>query len=120
MAWLGWAQILRFTQDDNAEGPRQLMKQYYVYIMTNQSGTLYTGVTNDLTRRVYEHKQGQGGQFTSRYRITRLLYFEETRDVHAALTREKQVKGWTRAKKLELINTDNPKWMDLSVEWDVS
>ena len=74
------------------------MKQYYVYIMTNQSGTLYTGVTNDLTRRVYEHKQGKGGQFRSRYRITRLLYFEETRDIHAALTREKQVKGGTRAK----------------------
>jgi len=96
------------------------MKQYYVYIMTNQSGTLYTGVTNDLTRRVYEHKQGKGGQFTSRYRITRLLYFEETHDIHAALAREKQLKGWTRSKKLKLIATDNPKWMDLSVELDIS
>jgi len=96
------------------------MKQYYVYIMTNQSGTLYTGVTNDLARRVYEHKQGKGGQFTSRYRITRLLYFEETRDIHPALTREKQLKGWTRAKKLELIATDNPKWIDLSADWEIS
>jgi putative endonuclease len=127
MARLSWAQILRPTQDDKhptqnakAEGPRQLMKQYYVYIMTNQSGTLYTGVTNELLRRVYEHKQGKGGQFTSRYRITRLLYFEETRDIHAALAREKQLKGWTRAKKLELIDTDNPKWLDLSAAWDVS
>ncbi len=96
------------------------MKQYYVYIMTNQSGTLYTGVTNDLARRIYEHKQGKGSQFTSKYRITQLLYFEETRDVHAALAREKQIKGWTRAKKLELIGTDNPKWDDLSVAWDIS
>ena len=96
------------------------MKQYYVYIMTNQSGTLYTGVTNDLTRRIHEHKQGKDGQFTSRYRITRLLYFEETRDIHAALAREKQLKGWTRARKLELIATENPKWVDLSTAWDIS
>ncbi|WP_342349661.1 GIY-YIG nuclease family protein [uncultured Nitrospira sp.] len=95
------------------------MKQYYVCIMTNQSGTLYTGVTNDLARRIYEHKEGQGGQFTSKYRITKLLYFEETRDIHAALSREKQIKGWTRAKKLELIATDNPEWKDLSEAWDV-
>jgi putative endonuclease len=88
--------------------------------MTNQSGTLYTGVTNDLTRRIDEHKQGKGGQFTSRYRIIRLLYFEETRDIHAALAREKQLKGWTRAKKLELIAKDNPKWLDLSLNWDRS
>ncbi len=65
------------------------MKQYYVYIMTNRSGTLYTGVTNDLARRVCEHKEGTGSRFTAKYRLTRLLYFEETRDVHAALAREK-------------------------------
>ncbi|MCW5784165.1 MAG: GIY-YIG nuclease family protein [Nitrospirales bacterium] len=120
MAQLSWAQILRPTQDDKAKGPNQQMKQYYVYIMTNQSGTLYTGVTNDLTRRIYEHRQGEAGHFTTRYRITRLLYFEETRDIHAALDREKQLKGWTRAKKLELINTNNPKWVDLSADWDMS
>ena len=96
------------------------MKQYYVYIMTNKSGTLYIGVTNDLARRMYEHKNGLGGQFTTRYRITRLLYFEETRDVHAALAREKQLKGWTRAKKLELIASDNPQWVDLSADWESS
>jgi putative endonuclease len=96
------------------------MKQYYVYIMTNQSGTLYTGVANNLTRRIYEHKQGQGGRFTSRYRVTELLYFEETRDFHAALPREKQLKGWRRARKLELIAKDNPKWVDLSANWDIS
>ncbi len=96
------------------------MKQYYVYIMTNRSGTLYTEVTNDLARRIYDHRQGIGGQFTSRYHVTGLLYFEETCDIHAALAREKQLKGWTRAKKLELIATDNPKWVDLSADWDIS
>lgn len=93
------------------------MKQYYVYIMTNKSKTLYTGVTNDLTRRVFEHQQGIGGQFTKKYRIIRLVYFEETRDVQAALAREKQIKGWVRAKKLQLIETQNPEWKDLSAEW---
>lgn len=96
------------------------MKQYYVYIITNKSGTLYTGVTNDLTRRIYEHKQGIGGHFTSRYRVTGLLYFEGTRDIHAALAREKQLKGWRRARKLELIAKHNPKWADLSADWDIS
>jgi putative endonuclease len=89
------------------------MKRYYVYIMTNRSGTLYTGVTNDLTRRIAEHKQGTGSTFTTRYRITRLLYMEETDDIHAAIAREKQLKGWTRAKKLALIAAKNPKWVDL-------
>ncbi len=94
------------------------MKQYYVYIMTNKSGTLYIGVTNDLTRRMWEHKQGIGGRFTTKYRITRLVYFEETRDIHAALAREKQLKGWNRAKKLALIASDNPRWIDLSDDWE--
>ena len=93
------------------------MKQYYVYILTNRSGILYTGVTSDLARRVCEHKEGTGSRFTAKYRITRLLYFEETRDVHAALAREKELKGWTRAKKLELIASVNAKWVDLSAEW---
>ena len=88
--------------------------------MTNKSGTLYIGVTNDLTRRMSEHKRGIGGQFTTKYRITRLVYFEVTQDVHAALNREKQLKGWTRAKKLELIASDNPQWVDLSTDWENS
>ena len=81
---------------------------------------MYIGVTNDLTRRMYEHKQGLGGKFTTKYRINQLLYFEETRDVHAAIAREKQLKGWTRAKKLELIASDNPQWVDLSADWEIS
>jgi putative endonuclease len=89
------------------------MKRYHVYIMTNRSGTLYIGVTNDLTRRIAEHKQGTGSTFTTRYRMTRLLYMEETDDIHAAIAREKQLKGWTRAKKLALIAAQNPKWIDL-------
>jgi len=98
----------------------QVVKSYYVYIMTNKSGTLYTGVTNNLARRIVEHKQGKGSQFTTRYHITCLLHFEETRDVHAALAREKQLKGWTRAKKLELIASTNPQWDDLSASWETS
>ncbi len=92
------------------------MKRYYAYIMTNQSGTLYTGVTNNVTRRIYEHKQGVASHFTAKYRITRLLYVEETQDIHAALAREKQIKGWTRAKKLALIKSSNPHWKDLSAD----
>ena len=95
------------------------MKHYYVYIMSSRSRTLYTGVTNNLIRRVFEHKEGVGSQFTRKYRITRLVHFEETEDVHAALTREKQIKSWTRTRKLQLIEADNPEWKDLSADWEV-
>ena len=93
------------------------MKHYYVYIMANRSKILYTGVTNDLQRRVYEHKQHLIEGFTSKYHITCLVYFEETSDVNAALTREKQIKGWLRSKKVDLIESINPDWRDLSEEW---
>lgn len=92
------------------------MKQYYVYIMTNQSRTLYTGITNDLVRRTYEHKNKLVPGFTAKYRITRLVYFEETSDIQAAIAREKQIKGWLREKKLTLIESMNPKWEDLSTQ----
>jgi len=94
-----------------------MTKQYYVYIMTNHSGTLYTGMTNDLKRRVWQHKQKQVEGFTKRYNITRLVYWEETGDVNAAIAREKEIKGWVRAKKIALIEADNPGWKDLSEEW---
>lgn len=90
------------------------MAQYYVYIMTNKSRTLYTGVTNDLARRVYEHKQKLLPGFTSKYNITKLVYFEATEDVYAALNREKQIKGWLRDRKIALIEAANPDWKDLS------
>ncbi|MBI5739158.1 MAG: GIY-YIG nuclease family protein [Nitrospirae bacterium] len=93
------------------------MKQYYVYIMTNRSKTLYTGVTNNLERRVYEHKNKLVAGFTSKYNIDRLVYFEATQDINSAIAREKQLKGWLRAKKVALIEASNPEWQDLSSEW---
>ena len=95
------------------------MKQYYVYIMTNKSRTLYTGVTNDLERRVYEHKQKLVVGFTAKYNIDRLVYYEATEDVNSAIYREKQIKGWLRAKKIALIGSMNPKWTDLSARWSL-
>ncbi len=93
------------------------MNNYYVYIMTNHSGTLYIGVTNDLQRRVWQHKQKLIKGFTKRYNITRLVYYEETSDIKAAITREKQLKGWIRRKKIVLIESCNPDWKDLSDNW---
>ncbi len=93
------------------------MREYYVYIMTNKSGTLYTGVTNDLLRRVYEHKHKLIPGFTSKYNITRLVYYEATTDIRAAIAREKQLKGWLRSKKIALIESVNPTWKDLGAEW---
>ena len=92
------------------------MKLYYVYILTNRSKTLYIGMTKRLMRRVLEHKAKQGSVFTSKYNVDRLIYFEETDNVYAAIAREKQLKGWTRAKKIALIESMNPEWRDLSVE----
>jgi putative endonuclease len=94
-----------------------MSKEYYVYIMTNKSRTLYTGVTNDLMRRVYEHKNKLIKGYTSKYNIQYLVYFESTSNVYAALQREKQIKGWLRSKKIVLIETMNPDWKDLSEEW---
>jgi putative endonuclease len=94
------------------------MRQFYVYIMTNRSRTLYTGVTNNLQRRVYEHKHKLIPGFTQKYNITRLVYFEATSDVREAIGREKQIKGWLRAKKVALIESVNPDWRDLSEDWD--
>jgi len=93
------------------------VKTYYVYIMTNHSGTLYVGVTNDLESRVWEHKQQKVEGFTKRYRITRLVYYEEYSQVDEALAREKQIKGWLRRKKVALIEEGNPPWEDLSAGW---
>lgn len=91
--------------------------QYFVYIMTNNSGTLYTGVTKDLNRRVYEHRHKLVEGFTKRYDITHLVYFETTSDIRAAIAREKQIKGWLRSKKIKLIESINPEWRDLSDGW---
>jgi len=89
-------------------------KQYYVYIMTNHYHTvLYTGITNNLLRRVSEHRAGRGGVFSKKYKIYKLVYFEEGDDINAAILREKAIKGGSRSKKIELINSMNPDWNDL-------
>ena len=85
--------------------------------MTNKSRTLYTGVTNNLMRRVGEHKQKLIPGFTSKYNITMLVYYESTPDIHLAIAREKQIKGWLRARKIALIESNNPEWKDLSEAW---
>jgi putative endonuclease len=92
-------------------------RTYYVYIMTNKSRTLYTGMTNDLFRRVTEHKEKKISGFTSRYNINQLVYYEEYPDPLSAIEREKQIKGWLRSKKIALIEEINPNWHDLSLEW---
>ena len=96
------------------------MREYYVYMMTNVSRTLYTGVTNDLVRRVAEHQQKGIPGFTSRYNINRLVWYEATSDVRSAIAREKQIKGWKRNRKAALIDTMNPYWQDLSEDWEGS
>ena len=92
-------------------------KQYYVYIMTNKWNTvLYTGVTNDLLRRVYEHKEKLVNGFTKKYNITKLVYYEVLEDIENAISREKQIKGSLRRKKIKLINSVNKTWQDLYEE----
>jgi putative endonuclease len=89
-------------------------KQYYVYIMTNKANrVLYTGVTNDLKRRVYEHKAKLFEGFTKKYNVDKLIYYEASREVESAISREKQIKGGSRGKKIRLIETINPEWKDL-------
>jgi putative endonuclease len=93
------------------------MHEYYVYILANGKRMLYVGVTKDLRRRANEHRQKLIIGYTRQYNISRLVYFEATPNVSAAIAREKQIKGWTRAKKLALIEASNPKWADLSEAW---
>ncbi len=94
------------------------MKQYFVYILASPSRTLYTGVTSDLARRVYEHKQKLIPGFTSRYNVGLLVYFETFNTPQEAIAREKQIKGWVRRKKIALIEESNPSWQDLSEAWE--
>jgi putative endonuclease len=90
---------------------------YFVYLMTNRSKTLYIGITNNLVRRVRQHKTGAGSGFTGKYKLDRLVYFERFEDVHNAIGREKRIKGWLRIKKIALIVSMNSSWKDLSEEW---
>jgi putative endonuclease len=91
--------------------------RYWVYIMTSSSlSTMYIGVTNDLGRRVAEHRAGLGSEFAKNYRVTRLVYAEEYEQIDEAIAREKQLKGWKRIRKNELVRTANPEWKDLMQE----
>ena len=92
-------------------------KIYYVYILASRSRILYVGVTNDLLRRISQHRNGLAEGFTSRYRIHRLVYYEAFRDVRVAIAREKEIKGWRREKKTVLIESKNPAWEDLAGEF---
>jgi putative endonuclease len=92
-------------------------RTFYVYIMAGGFRTLYTGVTNNLERRVFEHKRKVVPGFTSKYNINRLVHFEAFGDIRAAIQREKQIKGWLRMKKVALIVSHNPTWRDLSQDW---
>ena len=94
------------------------MKTMYVYIATNNSQTLYVGVTNDLERRMYEHRHKLIPGFTAHYNIGRLVYFEELDDPWSAIAREKVLKGWRRQRKIDLINSLNPEWKDLARGWE--
>ncbi len=94
------------------------MKNYYIYIITNKkNGVLYTGMTNNLERRVYEHKHKLVPGFTSKYNLTRLVYYDSTTNVNEAIAFEKRIKGWLRIKKIKLIESMNPDWSDLSDGW---
>jgi putative endonuclease len=92
-------------------------RSFFVYIMSNRSKTLYTGVTNNLLRRVWEHKHFDGSEFCKHYRLDRLVYFERFQYVGNAIAREKQIKGLLRMKKISLIASQNPTWSDLSAKW---
>jgi len=91
-----------------------MSKSYFVYIVANHSRRLYAGITSNLTRRAFEHRNKTKPGFASRYDIGRLVYFEETNDVEAAIAREKHIKGWKRERKIALIESVNPGWADLS------
>jgi putative endonuclease len=93
------------------------MRRFWVYIVASRSRVLYVGVTNDLLRRAREHQLHEVPGFTAKYRIDRLVHCEETDDIEAAIAREKEIKGWRRSKKIELIEAANPSWIDLSEGW---
>jgi putative endonuclease len=91
-----------------------MSEQYYIYLMTNKDNTvLYTGVTNDLIKRVYEHKEKLIAGFTSKYNVNKLVYYEIFTDINSAIAREKQIKAGSRQKKIDLVNSMNPEWRDL-------
>ena len=93
------------------------MKPFYVYLLASRTRTLYVGVTSNLVKRLAEHRTMRAGSFTGRYQVTRLVYIETTPNARAAIAREKQIKGWSRRKKIALIDAANPSWEDLAEHW---
>ncbi|MGA3294319.1 MAG: GIY-YIG nuclease family protein [Candidatus Acidiferrales bacterium] len=93
------------------------MRTYYVYILAGSSAVLYTGVTNDLRHRVAQHRRKHIPGFTKKYNVTKLVYFERFGHIRMAIAREKQIKAWTRERRIALIESTNPKWVDLSADW---
>ena len=92
---------------------------YFVYILSNwDDSVLYIGVTSNLTRRLYEHRNKLADGFTKQYNVHKLVYYEHTNDVYSAISREKQLKNWNRSKKIALIEKRNPEWRDLSADWE--
>lgn len=116
-SWSFWSASEKHEESGEEGVCIERMKEYYVYILANKRGALYTGVTNDLQRRIYQHKNKLIDGFTKKYNITRLVYFESTNDITVAIMREKQIKGMLRSNKLELIKTMNPQFQDLSDGW---
>ncbi len=94
-----------------------MAKTYYVYLLASHSRVIYIGVTSDLRRRIWEHRHGMRSGFASRYRATHLVYFEATNDARSAIRREKEIKGWSRRRKISLIETANAGWLDLAADW---
>ena len=92
-------------------------RQFAVYILASLTRRLYVGVTSNLLQRVWQHRHGSGSRHTSRYAVTRLVWYELTPNVRAAIEREKQIKGWRREKKIELIEKTNAGWLDLTTDW---
>lgn len=111
------AERLRNLYFNDRRNLKSIMKSYYVYILTNWNNkVMYVGITNNLIRRIYEHKNKLVKGFTEKYNVSKLVYFEETRDVIAAISREKEIKKWRREKKDQLVNRVNPTWKDLNLE----
>jgi putative endonuclease len=94
-----------------------VQRQFYVYLLASHSRTLYVGVTNDLLRRLWQHRNGEGSKFATKYRVAKLVYYETTENSYAAISREKQIKSYRRDKKVALIEANNRNWEDLSVDW---
>ena len=117
LSFRGSPDTIETTEQSKIGWRQNRMNQYYVYIMTNGVRTLYIGVTNDLVRRVFEHKEKVVEGFTKKYNISFLVYYETTSDIQAAIAREKQLKSWRRSKKIALIESLNPQWKDLSLGW---